>query len=325
MAVKNKKIMLSLVGGIIGGTVILFFIFWGRDDSLSWTADDFNQIVKTHYLTEDGLIRSYGIDSNDHYLSESSGLYMKWLQDNHFEELLKVQISNLSSYFLVEKNNDYFLSWEINNDEEATANAWIDDIRIIDVLGSENAIALKLVESIKKYQIQNGMISDFYDWKQDAASDRVVLSYGSSDNPEFNLPSMDTVFQLATERETTFFPEQYKFDSKKFEEASVVHMVDQLLIAIELEKEGESIDKFWTFLINQWNQEGIISGRFDREGLEGNMIESGSVYGIASKLAQIRGEDEIAGEWKNRGIEIVYQKDEDYSDVHFFDLIWIAP
>ncbi|KIL53460.1 hypothetical protein KP77_04360 [Jeotgalibacillus alimentarius] len=208
---------------------------------------------------------------------------------------------------------------QIEKDEKANANSWIDDRRVMGYLSYNESI----IQTIKKYQMTDGMTADFYDWKQQQSSNRVVLSYGTENISELHADSMKKLYQQIAQSGQIFKNEYYNIEHEEFEQADEVHMVDQLLIALELEKLDFENKHFWEWLQQEWSTKGAISGRYERKTLEGNDKESGAVYGIAAKLAREKERTDLVEEWRARGQSLVYNKD--YANVHFFDLIWNAP
>lgn len=291
------------------------------DDDTYWSAESFHDIAETHYLTDYGKIRSYGMDESEQYLLESTGLYIQWLANQQLAEEVANQLHVIEREFLVENNGEQFLAWKIEGQEPARTNAWIDDARVLPYMENKAHV----IQSIEENQVKDGMVADFYDWEHQQSSNRVVLSYGMEEFEDLNLGGMKQLYKKAAQADHIFYDEFYLIEEENFDQADEVHMVDQLLIALELEELSLSDDQFWNWLQNEWETERSISGRYDRNQLKGNSIESGAVYGIAAELARQKGNSELAEEWKQRGFDLVYRSDGDYGEVHFFDLIWNAP
>ncbi|KIL46705.1 hypothetical protein KP77_28320 [Jeotgalibacillus alimentarius] len=292
-----------------------------KSDETFWSSESFQDIVETHYMTDSGKIRSYGTNENEQFLLESTGLYVQWLADQELLEDVEIQLDVIEREFFVEENDKQFLAWKIEGQERAQTTAWIDDARVLPYMTNKD----RLIQSINKNQVKDGMVADFYDWAQQQSSNRVVLSYGMEEFDGLNLEGMQQLYEKIAQAEGTFYDEFYLIEEEQFEKADEVHMVDQLLIALELEELNLSNDQFWNWLQNEWETEGSISGRYDRNSLKGNLVESGAVYGIAAELAMQKSESELAEKWKQRGFELVYRENGDYGDVHFFDLVWNAP
>lgn len=320
----NKWLIAVGLMTLLSGSVVACGVMQ-KDTEAAWSEEEFIRIVHQYYMDDSGKIRSYGTEENEEYLLESMGLYMKWLSGHNREEEVQELRKTVQSEFAYEHASDVFLSWRVEGDQQASVNAWIDDARILSVLGPADPLFDKIADTLKKYQVQDGLIVDFYDWEQEAASERVVLSYGTSQEEVLRLTSMDRLYLEASTRSDPFYPEFYDVKEKKFIESDEVHMVDQLLIAIQLEKEKGDNHEFWQWLVSEWEKHQAISGRYDRNSHKGNGIESGAVYGIAAEWALLKGEEELAEKWKHKGFQLVNPKDHQFDQIHFFDLIWNAP
>ncbi|MEN2769163.1 hypothetical protein [Ornithinibacillus xuwenensis] len=315
-------VMTTLVLCIIV-SVVYYLNHTEQRDEMS--EETFMKIVSTYYLDSSGKIRSYGTTDNDEYLLESIGLYMSWLQKHEKTEELASFIETVTNEFLVHQGNAAFLSWKIEGNQKLSSNAWIDDARILSILGPKHSLSKDIISTIEKYQVYDGLIMDFYDWEQKQASQRVVFSYGSGDDTPISIKKMDDLYHTVSESSDLFFPEFYDVTNKDFIAMEEVHMVDQLLIAIQLEKTGLDNDEFWTWLQTEWENNNLISGKYNRSSRLGNQIESGAVYGIAAALATLKNDDNLSNAWKQRGQQLVYDANNGYEDIHFFDLIWNAP
>lgn len=306
--------------------VIASVIFGMRWHTMSkeWTPREFIALVEKHYVSEEGPIRSYGTPENDEYLSESIGLYMNWLSDHKEEERLDQMMSVLKEKFFESNQGNLFVSWRISSNDKAFANASIDDARIAEVMASTDENATRLKETYNETQIVQGLVHDFYDWSVKKSSGRVVMSYGI---PEFieDEEKMVELYEEIAGSHDPFFPEAYLTESKTWKSNEKIHLVDQLLIALQLEKLELDNEKFYRFIRNDWQEDGKLSGNFDRITLEGGALESASVYALAAELANNKGDIDVANSWRERGLKLVTPEDGDYSKIHFFDLIWYAP
>ncbi|MBD8004865.1 hypothetical protein [Bacillus norwichensis] len=317
---------------IVGGAVILLlgflvtYTFEHRENSRDkWTEEEFIHIVNKYYMDSSGKIKSYGTVGNEEYLLESMGLYMEWLSEHNRNKEIEKLVQTVQNEFVFYDSDETFLSWRIEKGKKESANAWIDDARILSVLGPGHPLFKDITEGLIKHQIKDGLIMDFYDWKQKAASERVVLSYGTIQNDWLPLEKMDDLYVEVSTMGAPFYPEYYSIIEKSFIKLDEVHMVDQLLIATELEKKELNNDEFWQWLKSEWKQHHLIAGRYDRSSKNGKGIESAAVYRIAAGLASLKGEDKLSEKWKDRGLQLVNQKDLKFDDIHFFDLISNAP
>lgn len=320
-----KKRWLLVGGGAALLAAWMLFYIGKPEPAPCWSEEEFITIVSDHYMDPSGKIRSYGTEENGEYLLESMGLYMEWLDKHHRTGELHKLVTVVEDEFSVQQETATFLSWKIEGDEQASVNAWIDDARMLSVLGTAHPLSEALLGTIKRYQVKDGFIMDFYDWGRQVASERVALSYGTLRLEGLPLKPMEALYAQVSARNAPFYPEFYDLRSNHFVEMETAHMVDQLLIATELEKKGISNEKFWHWLQSEWAQNGMISGRYDRLTQQGNNAESGAVYGIAAALAALKDEQALAKKWKERGFRLIAMESGHFERVHFFDLIWNAP
>jgi hypothetical protein len=136
---------------------------------------------------------------------------------------------------------------------------------------------------------------------------------------------MKDLYKKASSQGNPFYPEIYNIKEETFVRQEEVHLVDQLLTAIQLEKLNLNNDPFWSWLTTEWEKHHSISGRYDRKSQTGNEIESAAVYGFAAELAIMKGKSVLAREWAAKGFNLVNPKDRNFEDIHFFDLVWNAP
>lgn len=307
-----------LLGGFFIGVVVWSQYF------RPWTIGYFNEIIDEHYLSETGLVRSYGTSVNQEYLSESMSLYLLWLQNSNQLERYNVAQSDFKKHFLKQNPAGEYISWRIDEKEPSQVNALIDDRRVLENSLLDPVHTADIVESYQKNQVQDGFASDFYDFEYLEASERVVLSYGIPTFLEDPDP-MKTIYEKATKQARPFFPENYLILEKKFVENETVHLIDQLLIALEMEKYGFVTTEFKRFLLSEWKEHHKLYGRYNRQSLNFEDVESASVYALASYYATEIGEKELAVRWFDEGKTLLSNTIEDTSKVHFFDLIWYAP
>ncbi|WP_142393227.1 hypothetical protein [Alkalicoccus urumqiensis] len=275
-----------------------------------------DKVIQDHYMEEDGRIRSYGTPDSDEYLSESAGLYLQWKHERGDRSGQAEVEEMIRRVFLVETEESAFLHWRIEGEEKIPVNAWIDDRRIADYTADE-ALRSALRQTAREHQLADGLPLDFYDWEQEAASARVVLSYGPFPGEE---EAMRQVYEDAAI--DPFFPERFLPESGEYEREEEVHLVDQMLAGAESEALGVSADPLWNWTVQMWEEEDKLPGRAIRAtGAPASEVESASVYGTAAVWAAARGEQDLARSWQERA-EALVRAPGSYEDVHFFDLIW---
>ncbi|TGB02471.1 hypothetical protein [Halobacillus salinus] len=310
-----KRIALLLIILCIGG-VIVIMLFDGQTDV--------KKIIKERYTNQQGLIHAYPDQTNSEYLSESIGLYMEYLVNTKQEDAFEKQVDHLKASFI--KDGTY-IKWRLKDGE--TTNAIIDDVRIIASLKKAAEIfdqqayrklAVKLTQSISQTQTRNGYYVDYYDWSFEDPGDQITLSYIT---PAFCdiLPDSEKTERLLSSLDegTVFFPESFNVTTEAYNKNAEVHMVDQLLIALNRENQGLPSPAFRQWLTDQWNQ-GTIYGRYDRKRLEPTAShESVAVYALAAFYYQQIGEQDRAEDIITYS-ETLYREMRD-EELHFFDFI----
>ncbi|RAZ69742.1 hypothetical protein [Planococcus maitriensis] len=276
------------------------------------------------YFDENGFIHAYPSTPDSQYLSESIGLYMEYLVMMEDEGKFAEQYENLMDEFVVEEGDNFFINWLVF--EDATVNALIDDIRIAAALRQADQLfgrpeysetADRIIETISRIQTNNGYTVDYYDWEVEFPAQRVTLSYLIDDVPKDM--NADRVLENVDEDEV-FFPEYFDVVEEVYVKGDVVHPIDQLLIAINRERIGLSSDLFEEWLKAEWEEEGRLYGRYDRETLQPAVTyESLAMYFFMNEYFLMIGEEEAAEEVKVRATEMIEENGE--GETHFFDFI----
>ncbi|RLQ91024.1 hypothetical protein [Planomicrobium sp. Y74] len=304
-----KFVMLFLVGLMMGGCGKMEFV---------------QEQVEKNYTNADGLIHAYPTEQDSEYLSETIGLYMEYLVLVEDEENFSKQVELLKSHFLAQEKDYYFIRWRLN--ENAATNALIDDIRIITALeqaagifGNENykIIADQLSEAVSSVQSEGGYTVDFYDWSLELPAQRLTLSY-LDDNGAITAESYELLNNVNASE--VFFPEYYDTAAEQYISSKEVHMIDQLLIALNRENRGQQSELFADWLKEEWNEEQKLYGRYDRQTLKATVdYESLAVYYYLHAYFSSLGESEMADEVFQHTKEIT--ADGMLDNAHFFDFI----
>lgn len=282
------------------------------------------KVIEEEYTNDKGLIHAYPADLNSEYLSESIGLYMQYLLMIKDKKTFHQQYEQLTNHFIINDNDNTYITWLLF--EESSVNALIDDIRIAHVLSEASDLfnqpiyqdlAENITSSIETVQVLDKTVVDFYDWSFHAASDCITLSYLSGDY-HFLTPSK----QLLREIDETmlFFPEYYDLKDDAFISNNEVHMIDQLLIAINRKAIGETSKNFNDWLIQEWQSNKQIYGRYDRVSYKPTVnYESLAVYYYLNTYFTSIGEVRLAEEVFNHAKDIRTKNTLD--EAHFFDYI----
>ena len=276
------------------------------------------------YFDDNNFIHAYPNALDSPFLSESIGLYMEYLVMMEDEAKFEEQYNNLLSEFVVEEGENFFINWLIF--EDATVNALIDDIRIAAALRKADALfgrpeysetADRIIETISRIQTNNDYTVDYYDWDFEFPAKRVTLSYLIADVPK-DMNADRLLENVAAD--AVFFPEYFDVEDEVYVENEVVHMIDQLLIAINRERIGLSSEAFEEWLKNEWQEEGKLFGRYDRATQEPQVTyESLAMYFYMNEYLLIVGEEEAAEEVKARATAMI--EENGLAKTHFFDFI----
>ncbi|AQQ54030.1 hypothetical protein [Planococcus lenghuensis] len=282
------------------------------------------QEVAAKYMNEEGFIHAYPDKQDSAYLSESIGLYMQYLVEAGDAEAFAGQFRRLQEAFITEEQGGTFVRWVLY--ENSNVNALIDDMRLIRVLreGAERfgepayrELADRLASTLLRLQQTESYPVDYYDWSIGQPAQRITLSY-LIDDPSGTVGGQDLLENV--DETELFFPEYYDFQQGNYVKNDEVHMIDQLLIAINRADKGLSSDRFDDWLLTEWNTEGKVFGRYDRNSLQATVpYESLAVYYFLQAYFERIGEPELAEEVTANVRVIASEHDEDA--LHFFDYI----
>ncbi|MFD2706965.1 hypothetical protein [Salibacterium lacus] len=307
-------------------TVLLFVTAVG----LIYAPKDSEKAVDTvekHYTNDYGMIHAYPDDPASSYLSESAGLYMQYLNQTKNKKAFAEQADLVSQYFVTQDTEQQHIKWRLEN---TTANALIDDVRIIDAMVTAASLfetpaykdlADQWTGVLADTQQQNGIYVDYYDWKRDNAASRITLSYIT---PELTsvLPDTRKTEHILTnlDRSGVFFPKYYDTGTKSYHRQDEVNMIDQLLIALNRLHAGASSPAFHKWIIQEWQQNRLY-GRYDRDTLDPAVeYEALAVYALFVMYLQ---ESNAPGKAQEVEERMQALKDEMNPDnLHFFDYIY---
>lgn len=286
--------------------------------------DSVQEQVEKKYTDSDGLIHAYPETRNSEYLSESIGLYMEYLVLVEDKQNFSEQYEILKKYFLIQESGFHFIPWRLK--ENAATNALIDDLRIISALEKATEIfgdkeyrilADNLSHTLATVQHRDHFTVDFYDWSLAIPARRITLSY-LADHQSISAESFKLLEDVDADH--VFFPEYYDIATNKYVSGHEVHMIDQLLIALNREKRGQGSEIFANWLIEEWSTKQKIYGRYDRKTLESVVeYESLAVYYYLHAYFSEIGEIELMNEVSRHANEIATA--ETLSQAHFFDFI----
>lgn len=282
------------------------------------------QTVEEKYTNTDGNIHAYPLDENSQYLSESIGLYMQYLVLVEDKKTFEIQVDRLINDYLVKQDDLVFVRWLLY--EDATVNALIDDVRIITSLNEASELfdqpaygelAGQLEKTISSVQHSDGIHVDYYDWKFQMPAERITLSYLIND---YSATNKTKQLLINLDETAVFFPEYYDVKNQKYVESKEVHLVDQLLIAINLEDIGHASSTFENWVTHEWKSNGKLLGRYNRQTQEATVnYESLAVYYYLNLYFTKINEPVLAKEVMQHAKKIATRNT--LAGTHFFDYI----
>ncbi|MBM6613297.1 hypothetical protein JTF06_00150 [Desemzia sp. RIT804] len=302
---------------------------------LELKTESVQKTVSRNYTAENGLVRNYGRSQDISILSESTGQYMEYLLLMKDDKNFYKQTELLQDDFLVRKNDALFIKWQLG--DHISTNAAIDDLRIIKNLkeagqvfqrSEYNVLAKKLEETLLTYQLEDGILTDFYDWKSHQKSPLVHLSYIDFDAFK-NMIGIDQtayrgILEQASLKGHPFFQEIWNTEKKKYEQANEkeVDLIDQLLIAIQYVKGVDDIPvPFDEWLKKEWQTKEKLYGRYQKKGEAPSVsYESSAVYALTVQYFSLTGQDELADDLNQKVLkQLPFTVKESFSSIHFFD------
>ena len=311
--------------------LITFIIFLIGTFATCWSEKE-DESAQRHtnkqYMNEEQLIHAYPNNPNSQYLSESIGLYMNYLLLKDDEKEFNKQVAGLKEHFLEKSNRGLYIRWVVK--EETDVNALIDDVRIIHALqtgavqfdqSSYRDLADKLMKVIESEQLIDGIYTDFIDGKTDIPAQRITLSYLTPDffNVLENTDSSKRIL-MSLNKDELFFPEYYDIKTQSYVKSPEVHMIDQLLIALNRHSVGQPSPTFQKWIIKEWRKKGKLFGQYRRNtGNPSVPYESLSVYAYAFMYFQKIGKTDLAKEVQQQADSLVKQGI--LKEAHFFDYI----
>lgn len=285
------------------------------------------QFIHNYLLTDDDLIRTnfHHNEDGDLILSESMGLWMKYLVEKNDQEQFDNTFKAVKNHLFFSNN---LVSWRIKGREKAETNALIDDLRIIESLykmgeakqnNQYTKAAQKMAKAVVKYNNQDSFLVDFYDVKYGYADKRLTLSYLNFDAfkymEKYNVISARYLkeiqdFMNKIRLNNGFYPEYYNFEDQTFNYEKTVNLIDQLYIAIYLEQADIDTTEFFTWLREVFYQQHVLYGRYMRQSKkEAVHYESAAVYALAIFYAIKKEDSSFATDLYEQMITLQVQDD----------------
>lgn len=259
-----------------------------------------------------GLIMQYAIEAESNTLFEKYYLYLK--------EVMKT------------KNNIIIWKVDENDNRRSDTNALIDDLRISSILirayekwGAEKYLkmALEIASGLKKYNMKNGGLVDFYDDNTKAAGDILTICYIDleamkklSHYDEEWLGIYSTSKEILSEagygKDKMFFHKSYNTGSRTYGgyTQGKVNMIEQAITIENAIKGGIVLEDTLEWLKNSFNWYGFIVNEYTVEdGKPASSDESPSVYAIYCRVYRRLGDMETADKLYNRMLSMKVKDD----------------
>ncbi|WP_194841218.1 prenyltransferase/squalene oxidase repeat-containing protein [Sporosarcina cascadiensis] len=253
------------------------------------------QFIQKYLMKEDGRIQTNLQDQSDIYLSETVGLWMDYLLEKDDYDQFEEAVHILKSEFL---NEDYLVFWELRGEEKASANAFIDDLRIMSALyraGEQwnhrayTKLAEKVEASLLRYQSNDGWFVDHIDLENKGQAETITLSYIIPEGFERmnKLPAewYDQTKQLLSDAPVSplgFFPKSYDLPTKTFSFDPEINLIDQFYVGYHRAQWGGDVEPLVSFAKSTFERDHKLYGRYDLQSGEPSVLyEAASVYALA--------------------------------------------
>lgn len=302
-----KKIVVFL--SICCLLIALYFIFLSKEVKEETKVPTTYPMVKTdaiierfilhHLMMDNGVIRTNFADKQAGrvFLSESLGLWMEYLVLKKDEEQFDYAFHTMKNVYQLD--ND-LLSWQIVDEKQATTNALIDDLRIIEALfqmgeATNNQAyldeAIRISQAIVQSQVLEHYLVDFYDAEYKTHNDFLTLSYINMEAIYFmekykvidsSMVEKMKVLLKELPMKDNFYAQTFQIQSHTFTFEEEINLIDQLYIALHLEGAGMDTVTFNDWLQMEFYQNHHLYGRYDAETKRHTVgYESVAVYALA--------------------------------------------
>lgn len=300
----------------------------------NWLTND-NGTLATYI--QDNLSEDEDLVKGREALSESLGLWMEISVENNNREEFEQSFEVLKKYFLEE---DGFVNWKLNEDGESLvyANALVDDLRLCLALfqASEkwndhryHDIAEKISEYLLGNNVYKNTLTDYYVKNRGDHSKYITLSYIEPESFMYlskrNLiehslyKNMLNILKEAPV-DQYYYPKAYDVDKKLYVYDDNINLIDQSLVVYYRAKVGYSTDEFRQFIKREFDNNGKVYGRYDRQsGRPIVTYESPSIYGWLILYHLEIGEKEMANSLYRRMIQFKSTNEKYYGGYSVYD------
>jgi hypothetical protein len=257
------------------------------------------KFIQKYLVDEHGRIQTNITSQKEVYLSESLGLWMQYLVANDDRQQFDQHVEVMEKYFL---SKDYLVTWKLDGDKKAPANAFIDDLRIIEALYSAGEgwnharytkMAEKMTDKLVRYQTSNSLMVDFVELESKNKGENLTLSYiipagfNHMDQagilPEKTYESTKKVLLNALHSEIGFYPKNYNVPNGAYSYDDEVNLIDQFYVGYHRAQWQGDVEPLLAFAKKAFEESGgKLYGRYD--GSTGKPVvqyEAASVYALA--------------------------------------------
>lgn len=256
------------------------------------------QFIQTYMLRTDGRMQTDLLAQQDVFLSETVGLWMEYLVEKNDVDLFDQQVEALKTYFLTK---DYLVAWELRGTTKAPANAFIDDLRIVNALYSAGEkwdreayikLAGKMGKALIRYHMNENLLVDHVDLNSKYRGENITLSYiipaGFDRLQQLSLPDQTYTMtkQLLLEAPVStlgFFPKTYHVKTKTYTYDNEINLIDQFYVGYHRAQWQGDVTPLLSFAKTTFAKEGgKLYGRYDRNtGNPTVAYEAVAVYALA--------------------------------------------
>ena len=255
--------------------------------------------IQEYLIEEDGRIQTNITTLKEEYLSESLGLWMQYLVAKDDPHQFNQQVKTLEKYFLT---HDSLVTWKLDGDKKAPANAFIDDLRIVQALYSAGdqwnhspytKLAEKMSNKLVDYQTSKSLMVDFVELDSKSKGSVLTLSYiipagfnhmkQAGILPEKTYESTKKVLLDAPYSEIGFYPKSYDVPNGTYSYDKEVNLIDQFYVGYHRAQWQDDVEPLLAFAKKAFVEGGgKLYGRYD--GSTGKPVvpyEAASVYALA--------------------------------------------
>ncbi|WP_339318396.1 glycosyl hydrolase family 8 [Paenibacillus sp. FSL R10-2734] len=278
--------------------------------------DDLEQFITSKLTGEYGVYtnlietdQSAEAASGHEVLSESASLMMLAAVRSGQQERFAEQWNLAKQTF--DMNSGFSYRYSPKQQKLYPLNAAVDDLRMIralyeagDKFGNERFIAEadKYGERFYKYNVKDGNVYDFYDWKYSTTNKFITLCYidlstlrklSISSQYSVNLSNhMNDILEDGyLSDEFPFYETRFNYETGKYSSENI-NTVESLLSILALaevdQQKSTSID-----FIKRQVEAGTLYGQYSREGKPLNDIRSTAIYAITAMIGAEIGDESL--------------------------------